>query len=262
VTSDSPRTSCRGAKRHEHNQRRGARLRSAITGGKTATNNQRSWVAVATSHVRCFIQSSHCCVRSAARSVTASIVSTAQHCSARCVLASACAPRVERYAHTYKMAVTFDEVDPATLPRLLEGKALSQNGVGASLHALTSAVACLWCGPGTVVVDFTTGITGPYATMYLADQGATVVKVENTGSGGDAYRANPGFQTLNRGKFGVAAQLGRLEGPPDTGEITPDAPLLLALRTCGAQRWQRVPSWCGCDPLVGGCMQYERPMLW
>ena len=160
------------------------------------------------------------------------------------------------------MAVTFDEVDPATLPRLLEGEAQSHDGVGASLHALTPAVACLWCGPGTVVVDFTTGITGPYATMYLADQGATVVKVENTGSGGGAYRANPGFQTLNRGKFGVAAQLGRLEGPPDMGEITPDASLLLALRTCGAQRWQRVPSWCGCDPLVGGCMQYERPMLW
>ena len=48
------------------------------------------------------------------------------------------------------------------------------------------------------IVEFTTAIAGPYATMFFADHGADVVKVEPPG--GDPYRAAPGFQTLNRGK--------------------------------------------------------------
>ena len=50
---------------------------------------------------------------------------------------------------------------------------------------------------GLRVVDFTTGIAGPYATMFLADHGADVIKVETPG--GDPFRASPGFETLNRG---------------------------------------------------------------
>lgn len=58
------------------------------------------------------------------------------------------------------------------------------------------------CGPevyrGTRVLELATGIAGPYAAMFLADNGADVVKVE--GPDGDPYRADPGFQTINRNK--------------------------------------------------------------
>ena len=51
------------------------------------------------------------------------------------------------------------------------------------------------------IVDFTSGIAGPYATMFLADHGADVIKVESPG--GDPYRVSPGFETFNRGKRSV-----------------------------------------------------------
>jgi len=67
---------------------------------------------------------------------------------------------------------------------------------------------------GIRVVDLTTNMSGPLATMVLADQGADVVKVEppdgdlirtvGTGRGGmSAYFAN-----LNRGKRSIAVDLG------------------------------------------------------
>ena len=52
-----------------------------------------------------------------------------------------------------------------------------------------------------LVVELATGIAAPYATMFLADHGADVVKVEPPE--GDPYRAEPGFQTVNRGKRSV-----------------------------------------------------------
>lgn len=51
---------------------------------------------------------------------------------------------------------------------------------------------------GTRVLELATGIAGPYAAMFLADNGADVVKVEDPD--GDPYRADPGFQTVNRNK--------------------------------------------------------------
>ncbi len=56
---------------------------------------------------------------------------------------------------------------------------------------------------GVRVLELATGIPGPYATMFLADHGADVVKVEP--AGGDPYRAEPGFQTINRNKRSVVA---------------------------------------------------------
>lgn len=51
---------------------------------------------------------------------------------------------------------------------------------------------------GIRVLDLGCGISAPMAAMMLADQGADVVKVESPD--GDPYRADPGFQTLNRNK--------------------------------------------------------------
>lgn len=51
------------------------------------------------------------------------------------------------------------------------------------------------------VLDFTTGIAGPAAGMFLADFGAEVVKVERPG--GDPGRSGPGFAAWNRGKKSV-----------------------------------------------------------
>jgi crotonobetainyl-CoA:carnitine CoA-transferase CaiB-like acyl-CoA transferase len=71
---------------------------------------------------------------------------------------------------------------------------------------------------GFVVVDLTTNMSGPLATMMLADQGADVIKVEplsgdlirsvGTGAGGmSGYFAN-----LNRAKRSIAIDLARPEG--------------------------------------------------
>ena len=51
------------------------------------------------------------------------------------------------------------------------------------------------------VVDLSVGIAGPVATMFMADFGADVVKVEQPG--GDPARADPGFPTWNRNKRGI-----------------------------------------------------------
>ncbi|MBM3683008.1 MAG: hypothetical protein FJW83_00495 [Actinobacteria bacterium] len=62
---------------------------------------------------------------------------------------------------------------------------------------------------GVRIVEFGTGISAPYATMFLADHGADVIKVEPPN--GDPYRAEAGFQTLNRGKRSVVV--------PDADEL-------------------------------------------
>src|SRR5271165_6335531 len=67
---------------------------------------------------------------------------------------------------------------------------------------------------GYRVVDLTTNVSGPLATMILADQGADVIKVENPG-GGDATRAasnrrngfSASFLNINRNKRSVALDL-------------------------------------------------------
>ncbi len=43
---------------------------------------------------------------------------------------------------------------------------------------------------GRTVVDLTTALAGPYATLLLAGLGATVIKVENPATGGDPARGN------------------------------------------------------------------------
>jgi crotonobetainyl-CoA:carnitine CoA-transferase CaiB-like acyl-CoA transferase len=59
------------------------------------------------------------------------------------------------------------------------------------------------------VVEMGTFITGPAAAMYMADQGADVIKVERPETG-DPFRAfkgglySPHFQTYNRNKRSIA----------------------------------------------------------
>ncbi len=64
---------------------------------------------------------------------------------------------------------------------------------------------------GVVVADFSRVLAGPYATMLLADLGATVIKVERPGGGDDTRawgppwtaRGSSYFESLNRGKRSV-----------------------------------------------------------
>lgn len=65
---------------------------------------------------------------------------------------------------------------------------------------------------GVRVLDLTTSIAGPYATLLLADYGADVVKIERPGSGDDARAWGPPFldgdslwfMSVNRNKRSVA----------------------------------------------------------
>ena len=65
---------------------------------------------------------------------------------------------------------------------------------------------------GIRVLDLTTSIAGPYATLLLADMGASVVKVERPGTGDDARAWGPPFldgeslwfMSVNRNKQSVA----------------------------------------------------------
>jgi crotonobetainyl-CoA:carnitine CoA-transferase CaiB-like acyl-CoA transferase len=68
---------------------------------------------------------------------------------------------------------------------------------------------------GVVVADFSRVLAGPYATMLLADMGATVVKVERPGGGDDTRAWGPPwsdglstyFQAVNRNKRSVVCDL-------------------------------------------------------
>ncbi|WP_344128541.1 CoA transferase [Saccharopolyspora halophila] len=68
---------------------------------------------------------------------------------------------------------------------------------------------------GVVVADFSRVLAGPYATMLLADLGATVIKVERAGSGDDTRSWGPPwtetgsayFESVNRNKRSIALDL-------------------------------------------------------
>ena len=67
---------------------------------------------------------------------------------------------------------------------------------------------------GIKIVDLTRVLAGPYCTMMLADQGATVIKVEVPGYGDDSRHIGPFikgksayFNSVNRGKHSIALDL-------------------------------------------------------
>ncbi len=70
---------------------------------------------------------------------------------------------------------------------------------------------------GLLVADFSRVLAGPYATMLLADLGATVIKVERPGAGDDTRQWGPPFapdgqstyfQSVNRNKSSIDLDLG------------------------------------------------------
>ena len=71
-----------------------------------------------------------------------------------------------------------------------------------------------------MVLDLSRVLSGPYCTMYLADMGARVLKVERPGSGDDTRRFGPPFHkgqstyylSINRGKESLALDLKSDEG--------------------------------------------------
>lgn len=72
---------------------------------------------------------------------------------------------------------------------------------------------------GLRILDLTRLLPGPAATLHLADYGADVIKVEDTGAGDylrdfppqverdDGTRVNPAFEALNRGKRSMCVDL-------------------------------------------------------
>lgn len=90
---------------------------------------------------------------------------------------------------------------------------------------------------GIRVLDFTDFLAGPYVTMYFADMGADVIKVENLRSGGNFVRhARPlepetgrsmYFGNLNRNKRGVALDLKTQEGKSLFAELVKSADILI-----------------------------------
>ena len=79
---------------------------------------------------------------------------------------------------------------------------------------------------GLLVADFSRVLAGPYATMLLADLGATVVKVERPGAGDDTRGWGPPFaddgqstyfQAVNRNKRSIALDL---SSPADAAVAT------------------------------------------
>lgn len=70
------------------------------------------------------------------------------------------------------------------------------------------------------ILDLTTSIAGPYATQLLADFGATVLKIEKTGSGDDARQWGPPFLdgeslwflSVNRNKRSMTLDVASADG--------------------------------------------------
>ncbi|HVT68225.1 MAG TPA: CoA transferase [Trebonia sp.] len=87
---------------------------------------------------------------------------------------------------------------------------------------MTSSSSSPAQGPlaGVKVVDMTTSYAGPTASMYLADLGATVIKVERPGQGDDARGWGPPFAdgasawfaSANRNKMSFAVNLSDSRG--------------------------------------------------
>ena len=87
---------------------------------------------------------------------------------------------------------------------------------------------------GVHVLDFSIALTGPYAAALMADQGASVIKIERPGIG-DIARwvgvAVNGMSSLylvcNRGKRSIAVDLATPEGADIVRRLAADADVLI-----------------------------------
>jgi len=88
---------------------------------------------------------------------------------------------------------------------------------------------------GLRVIDMTTSYAGPTAAMYLADLGATVIKVERPGHGDDARMWGPPFvngasawfASANRNKKSLVLNLRTAEGRAVLARLLEDADVFL-----------------------------------
>lgn len=88
---------------------------------------------------------------------------------------------------------------------------------------------------GVRVLDLTTSIAGPYATLLLADLGADVVKVERAGRGDDSRQWGPPFLNgealwylaVNRNKRSVALDFADPADVAVLGELVPAADVVI-----------------------------------
>lgn len=87
---------------------------------------------------------------------------------------------------------------------------------------------------GVVIVDFTHELSGPFASMMLADLGATVIKVESPLAGDNFRNARqmvdglaPQFAAVNRGKYGIVLDLKSPDGLAAARELAQLADVVL-----------------------------------
>ena len=78
---------------------------------------------------------------------------------------------------------------------------------------------------GIRIIDMSTGIAGPVATMLLAEVGADVVKVEPLTPGRD--RDEPGFRTWNRSKRSLTLDVASSEGKAKLEQLLAAADVLV-----------------------------------
>ena len=89
---------------------------------------------------------------------------------------------------------------------------------------------------GLTVLDFSCGMPGALCTLVMADFGADVIKVEPPG--GDPFRFQPAWISWNRGKKGVALDLGTTEGRAHAIELIAAADVLVeSFRPGDMARW-------------------------
>src|ERR1041385_6791832 len=78
---------------------------------------------------------------------------------------------------------------------------------------------------GIRIVELAQGVAGPYTGMLLAEQGATVIKIEPPQ--GDKARGTPGFHIWNRSKQSIIADSTTREGQTLIQQLVETADVLL-----------------------------------
>ncbi|MHB8463885.1 MAG: CoA transferase, partial [Acidimicrobiales bacterium] len=78
---------------------------------------------------------------------------------------------------------------------------------------------------GIRLLDFTSGMAGPLASMILADYGAEVIRVEPPG--GDPMWSQPGYLIWNRGKKSIDLNLTSDAGQQAVRKLIRGADVLL-----------------------------------